>query len=235
MAKTQNEQRSALEQAGQSSRSNPPISSASSTMTKTSELAADFASGVYTGATSAADIFTAAGPDLAEISLDKLYGSSDINTVPDNSLVTLRTYGNRVAAIALDNAPPAGTEDELTILNRALTRKDPELLRELDPTIAAYENMLAAMLVAPVPSSMAAEHLALTNVYQSLLNDIKAFRSVFTDALPTMLRFRRYPADAEALYLAINDLYLKLHRNGIQWSEADRASKFIAIEKYENN
>ena len=90
--------------------------------------------------------------------------------------------------------------------------------------------MTAAMLSTPVPSSLIREHLSLINVYQALAVDIKSFRNVLTDALPAMVRLRRYPSDAGALYTAISNLYLKLNEVGIQWSESDTASRFISIE-----
>ncbi len=206
-----------------------------SATTKTSELAAELAAQMTIPGSNAQSIMAEVGPDLAQASIDDPYELDDIVVSSDNSLLALRQYGNRVAAVAINNAPPVGTEDELTILNRAFTRNDPAVLRGLDPTIASYEKMLKEMLATSVPSSLATEHLALINTYQALTNDIKSFREVFSDALPAMLRFRRYSADAESLYVAISSIYLKLDRNGIQWSNADIASRFITIDKYEND
>src|SRR5690606_29771417 len=107
-----------------------------------------------------------------------------------------------------------------------LLRNDPDVLNQLDPIITSYENMIESMLKAPVPSTLVKEHLSLINVYQALVNDIKAFQKVFEDALPTMLRFRRYQADAEALYLAISGVYTALDKHGVTWTDADVASKF---------
>lgn len=161
---------------------------------------------------------------------DTPYVRQDINVGSDTSIGALRAYGNAVATVAISNAPPRGTENELTILNRALVRNDPDILKGLDPVIASYENMVKDMLRVSVPSTLVKEHLSLINVYQALLNDIRSFRTTFEDAMPSMVRFRRYQADVEALYLAISALYLKLDQAGIAWTDADMATKFISIE-----
>lgn len=172
-------------------------------------------------------------PDISSLvvqqMVDKDYTSADITVTTDNSFAAKKAYGNAVANIAIKHAPPDGTEGELVILNRALLRNDPQILSGLDPTINSYQKMLNEMLKTPVPSSLVKEHLSLINVYQALLNDIKSFRLTFDDALPAMARFRRYQADAEALYTAIVLLYQKLNAEGIQWTEQDPASKLIKV------
>lgn len=199
-------------------------------VTKTTSLAVDLALRSLNSEESRSDETMAEiGINLAKSNLDKQYTKNDILVSEDNSSYALRNYGNQVANIAIKNAPPAGTENELMVLNRAFLHDDSETLAGLDPTIVSYEKMLEEMLNTPVPSSLVREHLSLINVYQAILNNVKAFRNVFDDALPAMTRFRRYQADAEALYWAISNLYLKLHENGIQWTKADTASRFIEI------
>lgn len=199
------------------------------TLTRTGALAVDLATRANSGPTGVDTVLADIGTSLTREMLDKDYGMANITLSDDNSLTAKKAYGNRVAAIALDNAPPKGTEGELVVLNRALLRDDPTIITALDPTIVAYEKMLKDMLETPVPSSLAREHLSLINVYQALINDIKAFRYIFDDALPAMTRFRRYQADAEALYTAIGMLYQKLHDEGIQWNEYDPASKLVKV------
>lgn len=206
------------------------LDATSSEMTKTAALTAELAARTSGTGTASSAILADIGSDLAQAARDEQYTSRDISVTADNSATALRLYGNQVAAIALNNAPPHGTEDELTILNRALVRNDPAIVAELKPTIDSYNGMIEDMLQVNVPSAMVREHLALLNVYQALENDIAAFELVFTDALPAMVRFRRYQADAEALYVALNMLYLKLDKNGITWTDADVASRLIKIE-----
>lgn len=163
-------------------------------------------------------------------SIDPQYEKKDINLIPNNDAPSLRRYGNGIVQAIIDQPIPVGTRNELEILNDALIKDDEKILTELDPIIEAYTGTLNAMLVMPVPDKLAIEHVALTNVYRAILEDIKAFRYVFDDAVPSMLRTRRYPADNIALYTAITNLYEKIDSFGIKWSSADIASTLIKVE-----
>lgn len=200
-------------------------------ITSTGTFTADLLGRVHTGGMDSSQVLSDIGTELTRGAVDQEYTRQDIYISDDNSPLALRAYGNAVAAVALKNAPPPDTEDELTVLNRALVRNQAEVLEDLQPTIDSYEKMVVEMLNVSVPSSMVREHLAMTNVYQAMLGNLRAFQGVFDDALPAMIRFRRYQADAEALYVALNLLYLKLDAEGIEWNEQDIASKFITIER----
>lgn len=205
--------------------------STTSVMTKTASLAAELATlslpeNNLTDNSTLQDLSVR----LAAESIDEQYGRSDIRVTNNNDTDNLRRYGNRVAEITFEYAPPAGTENEMIILNRAMSMNDPSAIEELQPIINSYEGMVSAMLVTEVPSNLVREHLSLINVYNAILNDLRAFHKVFEDALPAMTRLRRYQADTEALYLAISNLYLKLDQNGIKWTPSDIASSFIKIE-----
>lgn len=178
---------------------------------------------------SASEALSLIGMELAAASTDTQYTNADIIVSEDNSETALRSYGNAVAAIALGYPLPPGTKNELAIMEEYSMNDDPEVLSGLDPIIETYSAMRNDMLELPVPSSMVREHLSLTNVYNALFVDITAFSRIEEDALPTTLRYKRYPADAAALKKAISNLYLKLHQNGIQWSDEDTASRFIEI------
>jgi len=199
------------------------------TMTKTALLAVNLGTDSYIGTNNNQSI-SQINSLINQESIDRQYTKEDIVISYNNDLDSLRAYGNRVAAIAFEFAPPAGTENELTIVNRAISRNDATVLSQLEPTIESYQNMLDAMLKTQVPSSLVKEHLSLINVYNGILNDIKAFRYLFSDALPSMTRLRRYQSDTEALYLAISAVYLKLDTAGVKWTQNDMASRFIKIE-----
>lgn len=205
--------------------------SATTTMTKTASLAAELAALSLPGNNIANDsALKDLSARLAAESVDEQYVSADIRIINNNDEGSLRRYGNRVAEITFEYAPRRGTGNELEILNRAMSMNDPSLIEKLQPIINSYEGMLSAMLVTEVPSSLVREHLSLINVYNAILNDLRAFHKVFEDALPAMTRLRRYQADTEALYLAISNLYLKLDQKGVKWTPADTASSFIKIE-----
>lgn len=204
-------------------------STTNATTTRTGLLASALAYELISGEGNTDDVLAKLSGDLATESLDTQYTEADIKITTDNGQEAWRKYGNQVAAIANAYPLPANTPNEVEILHQAFLRNDPTILAQLDPAIAAYDAMVKDMLALPVPSSLTKEHLSLINVYVALLNDLKAFRQAYEDSLPAVLRFRRYPADAGALYTAISNLYVKLDESGIQWSDTDEASKFIEI------
>ncbi len=204
---------------------------ANATPTQTSEVAIELAQTSLSSST----IGTLDIRDrVIDINNDTPFTRADIIVSGNDDVLTQKIYGNAVATITFTYAPPAGTRNELEILNSAfISDNGKEVIKELDPIITSYENMINAMENTPVPPSLVVEHLSLLNVYQAILSDLKAFRHVFSDALPAMTRFSRYQADVYALYTAISNLYLKLDANGIQWTEADMASKLIKVESNE--
>lgn len=200
-----------------------------STTTMTGQLVSSLADYLAGGDNDPADVLSLIGSELMTSAVDTQYSDTDIHIIDDNSPAALRAYGNQVALIANSYPLPANTKNELVILNDSFRDNDPETLKALDPIIASYEGMRDDMLELRVPSSLKREHLSLTNVYNALLIDIRGFRYVYEDALTSTLRFRRYPADREALQAAISNLYLKLHQSGIQWSDEDPASNFVEV------
>jgi hypothetical protein len=167
------------------------------------------------------------GLRLALESLDEPFTEVDVTTTEVNDIPTLKDYGNKVAEAIWSNSQDLPADGELEILRKSLAYNDKEKIKELDKIIESYEGLLNDMLYLPVPSTLSLYHLTLINVYQSLLNDIKAFRNVFEDAVASQYRIKKYPEDAETLYITLNNLYLKLNSLGIQWSKSDPASRLV--------
>lgn len=166
---------------------------------------------------------------LDEVRFD-LYEVGDLSVSTDTSETALRAYGNAVALIALGNGGQPSTESEVDIVGRALQTNSRDELAKLDPIITGYTTMRDAMLALPIPSSLATEHLALTNTYHALATDIGAFRNLFADPLPALVYLQYYEAHGNALYTAISDLYTALDDAGVKWSSADAVSRFVTVQ-----
>lgn len=161
---------------------------------------------------------------------DELYTRDDIRTTPDTATESLRTYGNTIALIALSN--PTEGEAEAYILQDVLRYDDTERLRELDPIIAAYANMVALMLNTSVPETYVAEHLALLNAYKAVLEDIKAMRMVDEDPLYTFLRLKRYQDDVLGMINALIGLYDTLYlEDEVRWEPGDPALRLVNFDQ----
>ena len=163
--------------------------------------------------------------------VDIPYTANNVVILSEDTLAARRHYGNRVVEISEANAVAGEVENELVIWRRAMIADNPETLEKLDPIIAGYQGMIDDMLTEPVPASLVEEHLALINIYQSLQNDIVAFRYTYEDALSSVLRHKHYLENVEAMREALSDLYVKLHEEGIRWTSEDAVPLLISISE----
>lgn len=204
--------------------------------TETGKLAIELAESVRSASLTNDSLFSSSKlitdkvTELSRSNVDKSFTSNDIKFTDSDNQSAKRNYGNQIARIAINNAMDGKVENELLTLQRSLTRNDPDLLKNLDPIVDSYQGMIYDMTILPVPPSMTREHLSLLNVYQALLTDIKAFRNVYEDAIPAMLRFRRYLSDVQALQIALTNLYQKLDDEGIKWVEGEDAALLVKDE-----
>lgn len=172
-----------------------------------------------------------ASAEIEKASQDTLYTLRDLVLINDSSTERLRVYGNRVAAIALQNGVPVGSRSELTIIEHALRASDESVLAELDARIEAYGKMVEEMHAVEVPSVVAERHLNLLNAYNALYEDLKGMRAAFSDPLYTMVRLKRYYDDVMGTMAAISDLYETLYDRGARFEEGDMTLSFVIFEE----
>ena len=154
------------------------------------------------------------------------YTTNDI-IVGENTDAALREYGNTIAAITYIYSPSAPSDDELSILQRALTQNDESILDELMPLQEAYENYIRETLLVPVPPEFVGEHVELLNIYQAVSDDMAAFRIVFSDPLYTLTQIEQYISDASELGVLYVQIYAQLFDWGMRYSETEPASLLI--------
>jgi len=118
----------------------------------------------------------------------------------------VRTYGNTMAQIILNNNQP-DSENELTILDRAVKSEDPEELKKLIPLALMYKNLRDQSIVTPVPEPFLKQHLDLINTYQALYKNLSDMQLVFSDPVVALMRVKRYQDDAIGLSLALQNIY----------------------------
>jgi hypothetical protein len=158
---------------------------------------------------------------------DVLYTKTDI-TVIASSPEAIRTYANTVGQILVNNNVP-GSEDELTIIDRALRTEDPTELAKLDPIIQMYKNLRDQTMSTPVPQGFEKQHLDLINVYQAVYATLDGMTLVFTDPVVALLRVKRYQDDATGLALALQNMYTALVPYVALFNENDPAVVFVAF------
>lgn len=140
----------------------------------------------------------------ADIPVNRL----EIMVLDQNDTETLRSYGNSLVGIM--NKYPVAQETETVVLERALRTNDESVLKGIEPILNSYRGMVVDMKMLPVPSSYADEHLALTNSYQSIANDLEAAMRTFSDPALSLVRMKRYPADVALMSDSIVKIINKL-------------------------
>jgi len=151
------------------------------------------------------EIVQKAADQLRKTVKDVIYGPNNVTTIPI-SPTAVRTYGNTMAQIILNNNQP-DSENELTILDRAVKSEDPEELKKLIPLALMYKNLRDQSIVTPVPEPFLKQHLDLINTYQALYKNLSDMQLVFSDPVVALMRVKRYQDDAIGLSLALQNIY----------------------------
>ncbi len=161
---------------------------------------------------------------------DILYRPSGINVTQNNSPEFLRSYGNLVSLIILNNQ--SGGEHEYEIFVDAFNRQDTERLKDLERPYANYENIENALLDVSVPEGYSKEHLDIVNAFLALKNDVGAMQVVFDDPLYTLIRYKRYSSDVLGMTDTLVQLYSALYlQDGIRFSGDEPVLRLV--EYYE--
>jgi len=142
------------------------------------------------------------------IESDQLVPANLIKTVPTTP-DSIRTYANDIGTILLVNNV-SNYDGELTIINRALTLKNPDELKRLIPLASMYRAMRDQAINTPVPVSMAKQHHDLINVFHMLYLSLSDLQLIYEDPTKALLRIQRYRDDSTGLRLALQNVFIAL-------------------------
>jgi len=161
---------------------------------------------------------------------DVIYGPNNVTTIP-LSPTAVRTYGNTMAQIIINNDVPAeGYEDEITILERAVKTENPEELKKLIPLATVYKNVRDQSIATPVPEPFLKQHLDLINTYQALYTSLSDMQLVFSDPVVALMRIKRYQDDATGLSIALKNMYAAILPYASVFTPNDPAILFVTYD-----
>ncbi|HEY9583870.1 MAG TPA: hypothetical protein VJI66_02830 [Candidatus Paceibacterota bacterium] len=109
----------------------------------------------------------------------KSYSLSEIITKTDGSKEAVKQYGSEIGAIFKTYG--IKSRNEAIIAKEALEKDDMSFLKEIDPIIVSYKNMINALIQVKAPQSMATMHLDLVNGMNGALFLAQSFRNVESD------------------------------------------------------
>jgi hypothetical protein len=143
----------------------------------------------------------------------KIYTSSDITIINDDSIKTIKAYNNALAALPQKSSVKYTVMDVLQKFAPDDTgnNTDPSVLPELIPIVDQTSDLLDRTLKVPVPQSFVSLHLQAINALEGIienLNDIQLFSTDPIVAFSGMSKYEQntnsFQTAAQALFDAIN-------------------------------
>lgn len=152
---------------------------------------------------------------------------ADLNIRQDGGEEVVRRYGNEMGEIIIMYS--AENENEMVILQRALTNNDKEEIKKLDPVIEAYENLLKNSLIIAVPQSSANTHLRLVNSFSAMVKVIKGMSVVFDDPLTALNSIAIYQNVVQNMVNSFRDSNKYFKQEGIVFTETETGYIFTNL------
>lgn len=166
------------------------------------------------------DIVNQASDELIAETQDTLFSETDILIV-NGTPADITAHANAVATIIDRARVPAGTPNELAIVEQAVATNDAALLSGLQVIVDNYDAIITGMQAVPVPQAMVKEHLDLLNAAQAVRNDIAAMQNLFVDPLTALLRLQRYQDDVLGLGTSMVNLFEGAAQQGASFRSGD--------------
>jgi hypothetical protein len=160
------------------------------------------------------------------ITKPKTYTTTDIIVASDTSDAAVRTYANAVGELIKKYNDPK-FRNELVIAKEALEKEDFSGLKELDPIISSYKNILNGLVKIPVPLTLADTHLTMINGFNILIFSGEALRKMDTDALSGIQGSSIWLTGADGLNKAFNSLKTMFSEKKITFTSEEGGSFFV--------
>jgi hypothetical protein len=154
------------------------------------------------------------------------YNETEIILHGDNSPEALKKYGNEVGEIFQKNNP-VSSRNEMIIAKDSVEKENLEILKEIDPIIAAYKKILNSLVKVKTPDSLKQIHLDLLNSMNEILFTANSLRKIDTDPLSGIQGTAMYLKGAGDLNKAFNALKNFLDSNHIVYTKDEFGSFFI--------
>jgi hypothetical protein len=135
----------------------------------------------------------------------KSYESTDILINNDSSNDAIKQYANEVGSL-IQKYNNTKARNELIIAKEALEKEDYDELKEIDPIIASYKNIMSGLFKISVPQPLANIHLTLINSFNVLIFSTESVRKLDTDPLSAVEGSSIWLSGADGLNKSFNDL-----------------------------
>lgn len=163
------------------------------------------------------------------LSTPKIYTQKDILISVDSSAAAIRRYGNELGAIFIKYNNP-NARNEMVIAKESVDQEDPDILKELDPIVASYKNIISEIVKIPAPQVLSVNHLELVNAMSILYFSADSLRKMDSDTVSGIQGSGVWLSGATKLNMAFNVLKRNLSTNGIVYSSTETGFFFTQLQ-----
>lgn len=155
----------------------------------------------------------------------KEYSIVDIATINDDSTESIKKYANDAGYVFKTYS--ISSRNEAVITKEAIEKESPATLKELDPIIKSYKNILNGLLKVKAPQSMSKMHVDLVNSVSSLVFIVEKFRVSDVDPLAGVQAVARYTSTIQLFADAMNNIKSRLLSLNIKYNANEGGTFFI--------
>ncbi len=153
---------------------------------------------------------------VAAAAAPTVYSAKDMKISADESSGAIALYAKNLM-MALKKIP---TGDAATIANDALSGSNSSSLKNIDPIVVGYKQVLASLRAIPVPQSFSGYHLNITNAISTLLFNAAALRKADVDPVRGLGAISIYIQGMQQLSSALDDLQNGFTAAGIVFADS---------------
>jgi hypothetical protein len=165
--------------------------------------------------------------ELDKKTLANTYATTDLSIIADSS-DALRVYGNTFITV-LAAHPQASVNETFLALGYAAERDDKTYFQQLVPIENAYRALARALVVVPVPRTLAPLHLAVVNNFAKIANTYPDLRATPTDPLRGLAGLHSYQALTNETGRMFTTIAEQLRNSAILFSEEEAGSAWSAF------
>ncbi len=153
----------------------------------------------------------------------RVYVTKEIKTRQDDSVASIRQYGNDVGRVF--KTYMISSKNEALIVKDSTVSGNQNELAQLDPIIKSYQNILDNLLKIQVPESAVYIHLKILNSTSELIFADQALRKFYTDPMLGLLGLTQYQTSTQSFFDAIKDIKSFLNQK-VTYTSTETGSLF---------
>ncbi len=155
----------------------------------------------------------------------KEYSIINLKIINNDSVDVIRKYANDAGYVFKTYS--ISSRNEAVIAKDSFDKENPAILKELDPIIKSYKNILNGLLNVEVPQLMSKMHIDLINSVSSLVFIVEKLRISDVDPLAGVQAVARYTPTVQIFADAILNIKNKLTSLSLKYNDNEGGSFFI--------